>query len=130
MSRRKVSGLKPFQFEADFSANGNDPDTETAELSMRDLARLGAELRAEGARAAQARLDADAVARLEMATTRLEDALGDLAALAERFEKLAEAGWLPESLVQSVRMATLRISDGQGDLFAFCKAVAPPADPS
>jgi len=126
MSRRKISGLKPFPFEADFSPGRSDPDAQTAEISLRDLARLGAELRAEGANGAQARLDADAVARLETAATRLENALGDLALLAERLELLAEDGWLPGDLAQSVRMATMRVSDGQGDLFAIRDVVAPP----
>jgi len=132
MTERIVQTLQPFSFDPDFSgqraARRDEPDT--VRLSPRDLAALGASLRAEGMAAAQARIDGAIVERLETAGRRLERAskrLGDVAAA------LADgSAWheRPGDLATLATQAAQEIADGQGDLFAASQALAADGAPT
>lgn len=136
MTERILQTLQPFSFDPDFSgqraARRDEPDDEpdTVRLSPRDLAALGASLRAEGMAAAQARIDGAIVERLETAGRRLERAskrLGDVAAA------LADgSAWheRPGDLATLAAQAAQEIADGQGDLFAASQALAADGAPT
>lgn len=132
MTERIVQTLQPFSFDPDFSgqraARRDEPDT--VRLSPRDLAALGASLRAEGMAAAQARIDGAIVERLETAGRRLERAskrLGDVAAALADVSAWHER---PGDLATLAAQAAQEIADGQGDLFAASQALAADGAPT
>ncbi len=120
MTVRRIASVEPFSFSADFSAPQQDTG-ERVTLSLRELAALFAEARAEGAREAADRAGPAGLERLERAAARLDLALADLSHLAERLDAAGMAGTLPEGLAAFARTAAQRVSDGQLDLFASCK---------
>jgi hypothetical protein len=128
MSRRRIEALKPFDFRADFIA-GHEEDTSgnAVRLAPDELAGLGAQLYADGAAKAQARLDAQAAARLDDALSRMESAVQAMRELSDALDRLGRQGALPAGLATLGERAAQTLADGQGDLFAFCESLEPPA---
>ncbi|MEM7767318.1 MAG: hypothetical protein AAF253_07495 [Pseudomonadota bacterium] len=127
MSRRSLTSLKPFPFEADFQvpADGPAEATDTVRLTAAELAQLGASLQAEGAASAQAKLDQVALDRIAAAEEKLARSAQTLAEVANLLDRAAN----PVMAGALARRAAQDIADGQGDLFAARAAVSPvPAD--
>ncbi|MEL6209149.1 MAG: hypothetical protein AAFR44_03020 [Pseudomonadota bacterium] len=127
MSRRTLTSLKPFPFEADFRvpADGPAEAPETIRLTAAELAQLGASLQAEGAASAQAKLDQVALDRIAAAEEKLARSAQTLAEVATLLDRAAN----PVMAGAVARRAAQDVADGQGDLFAARHAVSPaPAD--
>lgn len=135
MTRRHVRSLQPFTFQADFappSAQAEETPVTDDEirLSRAEYTALVQDVRAREAEAARAPLEAAALARLETALLRMEQATGSLSDLAAALDQLARAGQLPADIAGRANRAVREVRDGQGDLFAACKPFRPQSDPS
>ena len=117
MSRRAVKNYSPFAFRSDFSTSPEDDSTKVP-VSADELAHLLAEARNQGIKTANADHDTELADRMQSATTRLNQALVDLVALAGHLEASNQDEALSDATRKLINLAAQTIIDGQGDLFS------------
>lgn len=125
MMNRAVKSLQPFEFRSDFRAFANE-DTAPAEteaegqitLTGHELAELLSFARSEGIAEALQLQNQEDSKRLSGVTSKLNEALANLVALAEHLENVGAGSDIADTSLQLINAAAKRIIDGQGDLFA------------
>ncbi len=116
MTKRAIKNYSPFVFQSDFSVAEPEDDTRIP-VSADELAHLLAEARNEGISIANADHDSEISEKMQSATTRLNQALADLVALAGHLEVSGQDAAMSETTRNLINLAAQNIIDGQGDLF-------------
>ena len=116
MTRRAIKNYSPFAFRSDFAAPTED-DKAKVPVSADELAHLLAEARNQGMATANADHDTELADRMQSATTRLNQALADLVALAGHLEASNQDAAVSDTTRKLINLAAQNIIDGQGDLF-------------
>ena len=119
MRRTAVRTVTDFDFQSDFTAPTIPaPETEdTVAVTPSELAQLLANARTEGMAAAEARHDSQTTQKLEIMSTQLKAALGELLKLAECLDKASLPLAAETQVKQLISTACAHIMNGQGDLF-------------
>ncbi len=133
MMQRAVKTLQPFEFRNDFGPQAVPaPAAEMHEslvtVTPAELAGLLAEARREGLEEGLARNRRDSEERLQSATSKLNQALANLVALAGHLEASAFDSDMTDTSMRLINATARRIIDGQGDMFADRKDLSGDTD--